>query len=389
MAAARPPLGRDHIPELDGFRGLGVFGVFWTHLPDGALGSQMAAWKHKYIPGEFALDLFFVMSGFLITRILIAERERGVPLRYFLFRRVLRIFPVYFITIFVLWPRLLVEELWTCLTYTSNFGFLFIDRQGPLEQTWSLSVEEQFYLVWPPIIAFFGLAFARKVIWYAFFPISVLTVVLAYSYGPWDTDAGMMRLFVFRSSTSRFLSLGIGALVAFNERRIRESKPISLALIAGGLFVGWLFTLGAVHDLGIEPYLRRVPSLSKDYFNNVVHGLQVFSLPGFSLACLIAAITWTGTFAPQAVFFRLPPLRWIGRISYGIYIFHLGILQAPGVLGINRYEPSLAYVAGTVVLTMLLATASFWLLERPLLEFGKRYRHRPQGSKPPRVPLSP
>lgn len=383
MSPAPKELGRDYIPELDGFRGLGVLGVLWTHLPDSAFGPMVAGWRHKFTPGEFALDLFFVLSGFLITRILIAERQRGVPLRYFLFRRLLRIFPVYFITIFVLFPRLTTHELVTCLTYTSNYGFMALDHQGPLEQTWSLAVEEQFYLVWPPIIVFCGLAVARRVIWFGFLPLSLLTVFLAYAYGPWDEQAGMMREFVTRSSTSRFLSLGLGALIAFHEVRVRTSKRLSLALIAGGLFVGWAFTFGGVHKLGIEPWLRSVATIEPDYFNRVIAGLQVYSLPGFSLAFLVGAITWTGTWAPQAVLFRMLPLRWIGRISYGIYIYHLGIFQAFGVLGVNRYDPSPAHTAAAIGLTILLSMASFWLLENPLLQFGKRFRHRRQSKPAP------
>lgn len=400
----RTGFGRDHIPELDGFRGLGALAVLWTHLPDRAFGETMMEIRRTYIPGEFALDLFFVMSGFLITRILISERERGVPLRYFLFRRVLRIFPIYFITIFALWPRLTGAEIAACLTYTSNYGFMALDAQGPLEQTWSLAVEEHFYLVWPPLIVFFGLTFARRAILLLFFPLAFLSLYLAYfqpwiferyAFGDWNTDGQAMREFVFRSSTIRFLSLGLGALLAFHEERIRTSKRLSLALVAIGLAVGWTFTFGGTHALGLDTYLRRIPVMegASDafYFHNMTNGLQVISLPGFSLACVVSAITWTGTWWPHVVLFRAFPLRWIGRISYGVYIFHLGIFKSPGVLGINPYDPSPWRVATAITVTILLAVVSYWLLERPLLEFGKRYRYkkplRPGEAAPAPVPV--
>ena len=381
----RTGMGRDHIPELDGFRGMGALAVLWTHLPDAAFGETMARFRHDYIPGEFALDLFLVMSGFLITRILISERERGVPLRYFLFRRMLRIFPVYFITIFALWPRLSSQEIVTCLTYTSNYGFMALEKQGPLEQTWSLAIEEHFYLLWPPLIVFLGLRSARRVLIFGVFPMAALTLCFAYSnttffddhlWGGWDANPQAMREFVFRSSTIRFLSLGLGALLAFHEKRIRTSKRLSLALIAAGLFVGWAFTLGGVKTLGLEPYLQSMPSVAPDYFNRMTNGLQVISLPGFSVAFVVSAITWTGTWWPHVVLFRFHPFRWIGKISYGIYIFHNGIFKTPGVLGINRYEPSPWHVAVTIGVTILLAMVSYSLLEKPLLEFGKRFRHK-------------
>lgn len=351
-------------------------------MPDGAFGETMTHLRQEYIPGEFALDLFFVLSGFLITRILISERKRGVPLRYFLFRRVLRIFPIYFITIFVLFPRLTTREVVTCLTYTSNYGFMLPAEMGPLEQTWSLAVEEHFYLIWPPIIVFLGLAAAKRVIWLGFFPLAILTIVLSYAFGPWDKYPGVMHEFVFRSSTVRFASLGIGALLAFNEVRVRTSRKLALSLIVGGLLVGCLFTLRGMHALGVEPLLRQIPALGTDahYYNRVVWGLRVISLPGLSLAFIVAAIAWSGTRYPHAIFLRALPFRAAGRISYGLYIYHLAVFKSHGAMSINRYDPSPAHVVANIVLTILLAIVSFWLLEKPLLQFGKRFRHRP--SKP-------
>ncbi|MEL6714848.1 MAG: acyltransferase, partial [Planctomycetota bacterium] len=94
------------VPELDGLRAFAVLAVLWSHLPAGALGSTVTALGEEYVVGNVGVDLFFVLSGFLITRILLVDREREVPLRWFLARRFLRIFPIYYLTIAVVSPRL-------------------------------------------------------------------------------------------------------------------------------------------------------------------------------------------------------------------------------------------------------------------------------------------
>ena len=102
MTAADPRFRKDHIPELDGLRGIAVLMVLWVHLQIGAFGPAVARLRTLLLPGDFGVDLFFVLSGFLITRILLVDRSVGVPVRYFVMRRFLRIFPIYYLTIALL-----------------------------------------------------------------------------------------------------------------------------------------------------------------------------------------------------------------------------------------------------------------------------------------------
>ncbi|MEX1259103.1 MAG: acyltransferase [Gemmatimonadota bacterium] len=95
-----PPI-RDHLPALDSLRGLAVLLVLWHHLPDDLFGPLAAAVGFAIRPGYLGVDIFFVLSGFLITRILLFDRARGASLGTFFKRRFARIFPVYYLTLLV------------------------------------------------------------------------------------------------------------------------------------------------------------------------------------------------------------------------------------------------------------------------------------------------
>src|SRR5262245_34719431 len=134
------------LPQLDGLRALAVLGVLVCHSTD-------SEWAHL---GPFGVRLFFVISGFLITRILLEQRGApvGSVLRAFYWRRLGRIAPLYYVALIVYWSFGVpgARELWPWLvTYTSNM----VDPATPLGfvgHFWSLAVEEQFYLVWPPLV---------------------------------------------------------------------------------------------------------------------------------------------------------------------------------------------------------------------------------------------
>lgn len=150
---------KDFIPELDGLRAIAALlvlflGATQVHLPAYSLGPELFELHRWIAPGAAGVDLFFVLSGFLITRILLVDRELGVPLRQFLIRRCLRIFPIYYLKILIVWHQLSGFELAALLTYTANFALLFTWGHCPMDHAWSLAVEEHFYLLWPPIAVF-------------------------------------------------------------------------------------------------------------------------------------------------------------------------------------------------------------------------------------------
>ena len=371
---------KDHIRELDGIRGIAVLMVLWVHLPKGALGSAVRHAQSIVIPGNLGVDLFFVLSGFLITRILLVDRERGVPLRYFLFRRFLRIFPIYYLTIAILLDRHRVSESIAAATYASNYFSIFHKPSWPLEHSWSLAVEEHFYLFWPPIVAFFTPKVSHRALLFGVIPLALATLAWAFFFGPWAEHDAAMHKFVLRSSTVRFLSLGLGALVAYHELRLRSSKWLSGAIVAAAVLRSATLTLRGLHFTGLEPFFQQNEA-NHNFANWYMSVVGLMSFPLISVATVVLAVAWSGSRLPIAWIFRIGVLGWVGRISYGLYLYHFPIFKARGIWGANSVEPEPLRTFVVLLLCFGVATASYWIIERPLLRFGGRFRGVP-NSKP-------
>lgn len=387
MAAPPPSFRKDHVPELDGLRGIAVLLVIWVHLPVGALGETVKAIRGVVLPGDFGVDLFFVLSGFLITRILLVDCGNAVPLRYFVMRRFLRIFPIYYLSILILLPHMNWQQVLTCATYTSNFGFMAMDEHGPLAHSWSLAIEEHYYLLWPPIVALLSPRASRRVILFGVFPLAIGSLLWAYSGPAWGERAQAMKEFVFRSSTIRFASLGLGGLLAYGEQRIRDSRALAFTLIAAGVAMWWVFSLRGMAKLGLVHDLLAIPSVNGD-LNAVNLGLSVIGFPCLSLALVVSGIAWSRSRAPHTMLLRAAPLRAVGRISYGLYIYHVPIFHSGGVWGSDPFAlPTPVRVAIVIGLTFLVSSISYRFIERPLLAIGRRFRPGKDGVAADEGPL--
>lgn len=380
MSTAPRSFRKDHVPELDGLRGIAVLLVLWVHLPVGALGETVKAIRAVVLPGDFGVDLFFVLSGFLITRILLVDCGNKVPLRFFVMRRFLRIFPIYYLAILILLPHMNWQQVLTCATYTSNFGFMAMDEHGPLAHSWSLAIEEHYYLLWPPIVALLSPRASRRVILFGVFPLAIGSLLWAYSGPAWGERTQAMKEFVFRSSTIRFASLGLGGLLAYGEQRIRDSRALALGLIAAGAAMWWVFSLRGMARLGFIDDLLAIPAVSGD-LNAANLGLSVIGFPCLSLALVVSGIAWSNSRAPHTVLLRAAPLRAVGRISYGLYIYHVPIFHVGGVWGSDPFAlPTPARVAIVIGLTFLVSSISYRFIERPLLAVGRRFRPGADGA---------
>src|SRR6476620_6746086 len=145
---------QQRIPQLDSLRGIAILMVLVGHIQKNVPGI-VGPWAHHGFSG---VDLFFVLSGFLITGILLRAKTRPDYFKNFYTRRALRIWPLYYaVLILLLLPNSLTHlnlasPRWSYLLYIQNLFPGFPAASGPLYITWSLAIEEQFYLIWPPIV---------------------------------------------------------------------------------------------------------------------------------------------------------------------------------------------------------------------------------------------
>ena len=319
LCTSRAPDARDgsigqHVPALDGIRGVAILTVMLFHMamvpPVGAMASVWASVAHF---GGLGVDVFFVLSGFLITGILL--EARGKP-RYFLnfyARRVLRIFPLYYAVVFlslVFLPRAMP---WTLAKFgtvnrdgvwywfhLSNFA---IARRGAfvhgiLDVSWSLAIEEQFYLIWPTIVLF-GSRTALRGICLSLVVVSCLAriILLIHHTNP---------IAVYTLTFCRLDGLAIGALLAMCARG-DELNFLSRHLFA---------LSGAA--LGITSFLF---ACTWGRFDRPIAGSLLFTSISLLAACAIVAILTDPTSGIARVF-SWAWLRALGRYSYAMYLFH-------------------------------------------------------------------
>jgi peptidoglycan/LPS O-acetylase OafA/YrhL len=366
--AARVDEGRAHLPTLDGLRGLAVAAVMVAHLPTDA-----AARIHKYLPqlmhmsGYLGVDLFFVLSGFLITRILLADRESGTPLRFFLIRRCLRIFPVYYLTLAIYAIVAPSTMLVWCAMYLSNYYFAFVKDDSLLRHTWSLSIEEHFYLLWPLLAHRLAPRVSLRVLLglMLFSLLSSTALVLA--------RVPQAASLIYQGTPSRVWSLAVGALVAFSRRGVLS---VSLRHSASYLVAGIVFAVGAIalgaKRLTAPAYLAMVP------------GYSLISLSGLMLAL---------TTTPQGLVARLlssRALRFTGRISYGLYLFHPIVYRV--FMAAHGERPSLELALRAllaVAAVFVLATLSYRFFESYFLRLKAKFeRNLVSGGEPAKTAVA-
>lgn len=340
-------------PGLDALRGLSILAVVWHHT-----GETMAALliSHR---GFVGVDVFFVLSGFLIVTLLLRERERHgqVSLRAFYLRRALRIFPLYYGVLLglcaLLWLRpgfSLAGSFWSdlpaLLTYTSNW----VGVAGILSVTWSLAAEEQFYLLWPPVERWLGRA------WWPIWGIAVLVNQLA-SFRVLDAwlPLGFRHddLEILQTTFTPIL-LGVGLAHLLHDRRAYDSVARWLVRpwIRVGLVVVILAILDGVRDLSGWPRL----------------GLHLAMAASLGAWVVKASPSRPDPSRPDGVLARL------GRVSYGVYLLHLWVDHV--VMGSVLPRLPARVPGDRFVLCLLgtwaLAEVSYRVYERPIL----RWKHR-------------
>jgi len=371
------------IPELDGIRGIAIFLVLVWHY-----GAGLAQTQDRTITGFFVralgftwsgVDLFFVLSGFLIGGILLDNKEAVNYFKVFYFRRVCRIFPLYFawLSLFIVlgwifqslastfpFDEVFVDRIprWSHATFTQNFLMAAYGDLGSrwLGVTWSLAIEEQFYLILPCMIRFLS---SRRLL-HTLVVLIVAAPIARTAFFFIHTNAGLPG-YVLLPCRADALLLGVLCAYILRNETVRgyvTSHPRLLYVV----FTGLLLTFGNL--LLDSPPITTLAMTS--------YGYSLLALL-YSCFLLIAVTERRGAISWIA---RNPVLRGLGVLAYGVYLFHQGISVLCHAL-ILRQVPQVQTLMDMIVMlcalvvTIGMAFVSWTVFERPLVQFGHALKY--------------
>ena len=370
-AHAAPAPARFYKPELDGLRLLAFLMVFVHHaMPNevsprlahliGHAGAAIVAGLIR--TGGFGVDLFFVLSSYLITELLLREHDRRgtVDIKAFYIRRALRIWPLYFsflILIGVVLPsfgyglRLSGTALVAFATFVANWytGFYGYPPSS-VAPLWSVSLEEQFYLCWPIVVRFISIRHLARV---------ALAMIAASLIARTILTSAHMPLAIWNFTVSRLDPIATGILLAMWMRArpaFDVARPIRPVLAGCGFGCFLLVTL--------------VWRLDQSTM-----GLAWLGYPLISVGALLLLVA--AKRAEGKSILANPALVYLGRISYGLYVFHvfaLGVAaRIADRLGLRQVASGLI----ALIVTVALAACSYHLLEKPFLHLKQRFTYVP------------
>jgi peptidoglycan/LPS O-acetylase OafA/YrhL len=372
VQATRELLINRRIPSLDGVRGVAILMVLVWHYVACQVTTHSGKMIQELSLGWSGVDLFFVLSGFLIVGILIDHRAAPNYFHVFYIRRVCRIFPVYFLVLgaFIIASHIAYFStprfnwlfggpmpILSYVTFTQNFFMGWSNSYGAngLGMTWSLAIEEQFYLVVPILICFLP----RRLAFYVL-AIGVLTAPILRCAWP--------SFFAFVGTPWRADSLFSGGCLAFI---VRSQLCLELLVKHRGLVMACAATMFA----GIICMLFKAK-----HFGQFDH----LWLAGLYSSVVLISTVYTDNWL--SIVMANPILGWFGRYSYGIYMFHQpmsgllhGIIRGsePGIKSLDDAGVTLlAFVS-----TLVLAVISYYCMERPILSFGHRFIYADQTKR--------
>jgi len=363
-----------YVPALDGLRGIAILIVVAHNSTLNEAHASIVAklWTGFTDAGWIGVQLFFVLSGYLITGLLLDGRDRPHALRTFYVRRSLRIFPLYYVVmiarvlvvpLFV--PALAVgfsTQIWYWL-YLSNWSDLLQAPIHGMSHCWSLAVEEQFYLTWPAVVRRLR---PRTIAWVCIaIAIGALAARLAFY------AAGIDHSWMYSSTVARADALALGALVALGVRAELDARRFArvrrrigaLALAALAVIAAWAH--------GLSRFNPRIETVG-------------YTLIAVLFAVVVAEIVQP---APHRAWRWLdrPALRLVGRYSYAMYLFHLPLrfiieAHAGGWLAAGAARAPVAsdvvWVLAIAAISFALAALSYVAIERPFLALKDRWAPR-------------
>jgi peptidoglycan/LPS O-acetylase OafA/YrhL len=338
--------GRPRDAELDGLRGIAIALVLVGHLLTFNLGT---AWSLSL--GALGVQLFFALSGFLITRLLVVELDETgrIDLKRFYIRRAFRIFPAFYVFLaviaFLMVRGHVIDTNWKSFTAAALYVSNIRGSSISLGHTWSLALEEQFYALWPITLGL--MPRARR---------SSITLALILSFVVWRGVAITAHLWPYDSSVFyertdfRLDSLLIGGLLA-----LRDRHPSGTIFRVGklGLAVSTLVFL-------VSPALNEIPVLRP----------VALSVSTVAAAAVLKGVLDCSGSSFTAIL-RQPVLRGLGRISYSVYLWQQPLLVSPLVAMPLEDAPF-----ARLLTCLVLSVASFTFVEQPMLRLRDAYGSR-------------
>jgi len=352
-----------HLPALDGLRAVAIVLVFMVHL-----------YATGFSGGNSGVDLFFVLSGFLITKLAYEESARNgsFSMKDFYVRRVFRILPALLVLLGAMFvasytilnddgPTLRLEVLFTAIS-AGNLWPLFegFRPRGALGHTWSLGIEEQFYIFWPAILALV--------------PISMLA---PQRFTKWIVAVTALSIVV-----GRVVVIGVTDYPHWSAIPLLNFDGLALGCVVG-IFVhtdtsgrGTRLPTWPVWIIGLLTLADW--TLARTYFEHDPFFMRNLVLRlGFAYAILVVVSRpdWIGS---RWLGWRR--IRWLGLLSYSLYLWHLPVMY---IFSSDRYPEAsrLTLVPLRIGLSFALAAFSYYLIEKPALSYGRSFRARSRSRR--------
>jgi peptidoglycan/LPS O-acetylase OafA/YrhL len=353
-------LGQKHLPALDGVRMIAVFLVIVFHF------------GIRRVPGAHGVMIFFVLSGFLITWLMLQEQESTgtVSLRGFYRRRTLRIFPAFYAFWLCVIARTLMSgsegswaPAWSAFFYVSNYySALQGHPENAFSHTWSLAIEEQFYLLWPLVFLSCrqNLRLMTKLLITVIAVVGIHRSVLSLVFE-------VNQSYIYSAFDTRIDQLMIGCLLAVTLRRRMLTSF-------------W----NAACSHAVMPFLTVAAIVASIFFGPTLFP-RYRHVVGFTLEPLLMAVFLGQAIALSSTlawtWLDAAPVRYLGRISYSLYLYQQVTLY-PVRRILAAYPVSIQLVAAIAV-TIVVASLSYYVIERPFLQL----KHRRQAPRPLEQPV--
>ncbi len=353
LSSAEMPARRGNVPSLDGLRALSVTLVLVSHFVSATI-----------FPGGLGVYVFFIISGFLITRLLLSERKAvgTISLGQFYARRLLRLYPVIIVytvivvvlSFFVLGRPFNPAEPLSALFYFANFWYSIRELHGqtaglPFAIFWSLSVEEHFYILFPfALVLMRGDPRRLAIAMMAVCAISLgLRLMVAFLHPEY-----LSSLVFYYQSEFRLDSIAFGVLLA------AACETAAGRRLLGRLTHPSVF-IAAIAGVGLCLAIR------DPWFRETVR----YTLEGVCLTVLVASVLFTNRYWPANILLNTAVMIWIGRLSYSLYVWHLGVSYFIEALGLPQRQEMLV----DFVFSILVAVSSYYIIEQPFLTLRHRF----------------